>query len=431
MTLLAVIDDDPTGAQSEAEVPLLLAWGGGLLRGRSRFGAVHLLTNSRALDAPGAYSSVFDAATAALGAMPERRIVLRGDSTLRGHVLEEYAAVCDAAFGGRRVPLVLVPALPAAGRVTRGGLHWLERDGAAVPIAATEYARDRRFGYASSRLLDWAAERSGGVLAAAAGAEIGLDALRGPDGPRLVASRLRSLAAAGRPAVLVPDAERQSDLVAIATGLARAWGDGVEFAVRCGPAFVGAAAGTTAPGFVRLPAAGAGVLVVVGSHVEGSTRQLLALVARRPGALVEVAAARLAATHGADRAAAIAAAAAQARARLAAGGLAIVATSRETPAELLAAEPGMRIARGLAAVLAGARSGAGVIVSKGGITSAVNVADGFGAAEALVVGPVADGIALWRVPVDGGDTDAALLVVPGNVGGDDALADLVDALLQG
>jgi len=160
-TLLAVIDDDPTGAQAEAGVPLLLEWGEEALRGREAAGAVHLLTNSRALDDGEAYAIVRDAAAAAVAQMPERRIVLRGDSTLRGHLLAEHEAVCDAAFPGRSPVLVLVPALPAAGRVTAGGVHWLERDGRRVPLGETEYAADRVFGYRSSRLLDWAAERSG------------------------------------------------------------------------------------------------------------------------------------------------------------------------------------------------------------------------------------------------------------------------------
>ena len=158
---LAVIDDDPTGAQAEAGVPLLLAWPPEALADRQNAGAVHLLTNSRALDEAGAYAIVRDAAAAALAAMPERRLVLRGDSTLRGHLLPEYEAVRDAAAGPDREPvLVLVPALPAAGRVTVGGVHLIERGGTRVPLDATEYARDRSFGYASSRLLDWAAERS-------------------------------------------------------------------------------------------------------------------------------------------------------------------------------------------------------------------------------------------------------------------------------
>ena len=87
----------------------------------------------------------------------------------------------------------------------------------------------------------------------------------------------------------------------------------------------------------------------------------------------------------------------------------------------------MRIAAALAGVLARARDAADVVVSKGGITSAVNVRVGLGAHEALVVGPIADGIALWRVRRDDG-VDANLIVFPGNVGDDSSLTELVDEL---
>ena len=66
MIALSVIDDDPTGAQSEAAVPLLLEWPRAALRDREGAGAVHLLTNSRALDEAGAYAIVRDATHAAL-----------------------------------------------------------------------------------------------------------------------------------------------------------------------------------------------------------------------------------------------------------------------------------------------------------------------------------------------------------------------------
>ena len=423
MIALSVIDDDPTGAQTEADVPLLLEWPAAALAHREAAGAVHLLTNSRALDETGAYEIVRDATEAALRGMPERCVVLRGDSTLRGHLLSEYLAVRDAAFPRRNPPLVLVPALPAAGRVTVGGIHWLERDGARTPIASTEFACDRRLGYSSSRLLDWAEERSGGRFAAADGREVGLAPVRAPDGAELIASAVTELAQAGRPAALVPDAETLADLQVIADGVAAARDRGVELIVRCAPAFVGVAAGTTADGWTAAPRRGR-VLVIVGSHVPMTTRQLEALNRRWPGTLVEVDAAELA-----SRApqAAIAAASASARQHLSTHGLAAVATTRDTPAELLDSGSGMRIAKGLAEILAQTREDADVIVSKGGITSAVNVREGLKATEALVVGPLADGVALWRVGVEGAEVD--VVVFPGNVGDEQALADLVEGLL--
>src|SRR5581483_7610987 len=107
---------------------------------------------------------------------------------------------------------------PAAGRVTAGGVHWLERDGERVPIGATEYAGDRVFGYRSSRLLEWAQERSEGRLAAGDGLELGLEELRGPGG----AAALAAAIARGQ-AVLAPDAETAADLGVIAAGLRAAW----------------------------------------------------------------------------------------------------------------------------------------------------------------------------------------------------------------
>ena len=424
MIALSVIDDDPTGAQTEASVPLLLEWPSIALRNREGDGAVHLLTNSRALDEAGAYEIVRDATHAALEGMPERCVVLRGDSTLRGHLLPEYLAVRDAAFPNRDPPLMLVPALPAAGRITVGGVHWLVRGVERTPIGSTEFAGDRRLGYASSRLLDWAQERSGGRFAAADGREIGLAMLRSPAGADAVAAAVSELAGRGRPAAVVPDAETLADLEVIADGVRAAREAGVELIVRCAPAFVGVAAGTSATGPAPWPARGR-VLVIVGSHVPTTTRQLEALTRRHRAALVEVDAAAL--VSGA-REAAIAAAAAATRERLTVQGLAVLATTRDTPRELLDAGSGMRIATGLAEVLARTREDADVIVSKGGITSAVNVRDGLGATEALVVGPLADGVALWRVAADGVNVD--LVVFPGNVGGDDALADLVEGLME-
>jgi uncharacterized protein YgbK (DUF1537 family) len=71
-----------------------------------------------------------------------------------------------------------------------------------------------------------------------------------------------------------------------------------------------------------------------------------------------------------------------------------------------------------------------VIVAKGGITAAVTLRDGVGAAEAEVVGPVEPGVSRWfaRWP-DGEPLD--YVVVPGNVGDDELLARLVAAIVRG
>jgi hypothetical protein len=111
----------------------------------------------------------------------------------------------------------------------------------------------------------------------------------------------------------------------------------------------------------------------------------------------------------------------QARARIGAGGLAVVSTERERDPGLVDAEGQQRVAAALAQVAR--RVQAGVVIAKGGITSAVTARVGLGARVARVVGPVLTGVSLWRLP---GGTD--YVVVPGNVGGPGLLVDLVSAI---
>jgi uncharacterized protein YgbK (DUF1537 family) len=70
-----------------------------------------------------------------------------------------------------------------------------------------------------------------------------------------------------------------------------------------------------------------------------------------------------------------------------------------------------------------------VIVAKGGITSAVTLRDGVGAAEAEVAGPVEPGVSRWSAHWPGGER-LDYVVVPGNVGDDELLARLVAGIVR-
>ena len=423
---LIVLDDDPTGTQSMENVPVLLEWDAELVRKAAADApAVHLLTNSRAFPSARAAEIVRGAAEAAVAALGRPRLALRGDSTLRAHLLEEYLAVRDVAFPGLTPPLLLVPALPHAGRITVGGIHLLERDGRRIPLHETEFAADPSFAYRNSRLLQWAEERSGGFFRLQAGREIHLDKLRA-EGPDAVARALLELAESGSPAACVPDAETLDDLALIADGLRAAEAAGADAVVRSAPTFVGVLAGNLASGRVPPPDAQGRLLVVCGSYVAMSTRQLAALVEAYPDSLVEVDAVALA---GADAAAEAERAARAAARRLDANGLAVVATPRERPEATRSFEAGERIADGLARVIRAIDPPPGAVVSKGGITSAVSAHVGLGARAAVVRGPLLDGVALWQV--DGDRGSVPFVVFPGNVGTDRTLLDVVRLILGG
>ena len=416
-----VLDDDPTGVQTLAGIRVLLSWDAGriaaALDGRS---ALHLITNTRALPAEHVEDAVEQAARQARIAAPEARLVLRGDSTLRGYPLEEYLGVRSVVAPGGWPVLLLVPALPSAGRITAGGVHFFVRDGLRVPLHETEYARDATFAYASARVLEWAEERSRGVFPARSGAEVPLAELR-TRGSQAVSELLAALAHTRAPAALVPDVESEDDLALIAQGYEEAVADGVDVIVRCAPAFAGVLAGTTAKAAAPLPDDRAGLLVVCGSYVEQTTRQLARLLDEIGHAPVEVDVVALA---GSNPGVEIERAAAAASRQLVASGIAVVSTPRSRPEGTTTLEAGEQIAFNLARVAQLVLPRPGVVVVKGGITSAVLLRDGVGASEADVLGPVMPGVSRWSASWPDG-TPLDYLVVPGNVGDDDLLRRLV------
>jgi uncharacterized protein YgbK (DUF1537 family) len=318
---------------------------------------------------------------------------------------------------------MLVPALPSAGRITEGGVHYLRAGEERTPLDRTEYSRDPDFAYASARLLDWAEERSEGFFAARDGRELLLKELRGK-GPGALAGALLELSARNVPAALAVDSASDDDLALVAAGLREAERAGASVIVRSAPAFVGVLSGAAAHSYQPLPGGESATLVLCGSHVPRSTRQLSRLTERRPESVVWVSAQRLA---GGECEAEVASAAVAASDRLQAGGLAVVATSRAVFDSSDRVRSGAAIASGLAAILSRLRGRTDIVVSKGGITSAVNIREGLNSGLAEVLGPVRDGISLWSV-----DTPERkglpFVVFPGNVGGDDELVDLIDAI---
>jgi uncharacterized protein YgbK (DUF1537 family) len=417
-----LLDDDPTGPQLLADVPVLLQWSPAEIadaaRGRR---SVHLMTNTRALDPIAAAELTRSAAADALAGVPHARLVLRGDSTLRAHLIEEYDAVRSVAFPDDDPALLLVPAMPSAGRVTRGGVHWLVRSGRAQPVAESEYADDGGFRYRSSRLLDYAEERSGGRFVASRGLEVPLARLL-EAGPAAVADALES--AAGGPGVVVPDAVSAEHLDLVVAGLRLAEQRGVPVIARGSPALAAVLGGGAAQHRVPLPNGAGGVLVVCGSYVASTTRQLAELHRRVDAPLVEVDVDRLVAGQAAEEAAA---AAERASAALASGGVAVLATPRVRPPALRTMDAARAVSSGLARAVTMIAPHPSVVVTKGGVTSAVTLRDGFGVHRADVRGPVANGISRW----DAGGDLPHFLVFPGNTGDDCALADLVAALRQG
>ncbi|MBC7589756.1 MAG: hypothetical protein H7226_01760, partial [Salinibacterium sp.] len=336
-TVLVVLDDDPTGTQSVADLPVLTSWEA------SDFAwafaqdapAVYVLTNTRSLDPETAAQRNREVVTSALAASITSGVTVsfasRGDSTLRGHFPLETDVIAETVRRVSGTPVdavIIVPAFPDAGRITIDSVHYTRTAGGLIPVADTEFARDATFGYTNSNLRGYVAEKSQGSWAAEDVVALTLDIVRG--GTESIVAALSDLRES---TPVVVDIVTENDLLALALGLAAAEDAGKNLLYRVGPPFVRARIGqaprsplTATEVFGVEGSMAVGGLIVVGSHVGLTTRQLDSLTAARPlAAVLEV---DIEQVLGADTAGAHLAALVDTAVTALAGGDVVVHTSR-------------------------------------------------------------------------------------------------------
>jgi uncharacterized protein YgbK (DUF1537 family) len=453
--LLGVLDDDPTGSQAVHGIEVATALDPAVyeaaLDGGGPAGACFVLTNTRSLAEPEAArltTAVAGDLITAAGRRGQRiQLISRSDSTLRGHLLAEVTAIQQArrdVLGRGFDGVLLIPAFLEAGRVTAGGIHWARVGPDLVPVGETEFARDPAFGYRSSALAEFIAERSGGAVRPDQVTSIGLADIR-LGGPERVAGVLAGVRRGGWVAV---DGAEYADLDTVASGVLRAERAGQSFLLRTGPSFVRALLGQDpqpplrgariwppGPGSLERGRDGGHGLIVVGSHVGHTSRQLAVLRAR-PG----VAAIELDVPAVLRAPAEVAAATARQAAAALPGSDVLLYTSRAVATGRDAAGS-LAIARTVSAALAAvvrdtvvlaARPPAWVL-AKGGITSHDVATRGLGIRRALVAGQLFPGLISVFHPVDADPAAAGLpyVVFAGNVGDDGTLAQVVDILNGG
>ncbi|MDC5696813.1 hypothetical protein OO014_06045 [Intrasporangium calvum] len=437
--MVIVFDDDPTGSQAVSNVPILMAWDAAALDWALSLDThmVFILTNTRSLS-PSDTEALLRDATEAVDAAASRAgrdyvVACRGDSTLRGHFpLETDVVSLVMADLGRPVDGVLfVPAYLEAGRFTIEGTHYVKRDDDLVPVGETDYARDATFGFKSSRLAEYVEERTQGRIRAQAVLGISLGDLR-EGGPRRVAEILASVE---HGAVVAADAARRADLDTLVLGLLDAEEHGKRFVYRAGPSFVAARVGMEPTPPVRPKASGgAHGLVVVGSHVELTGRQVARLQQLSGIHAVTINVPDL--IHP-ERRASVVADAAEAIVEALRNSDVLLMTSRilvrgndaQHSLEIarLVSEAVVQVVR-----LVNARYALGWVIAKGGITSHDVAAKGLDIRRAIVAGQLFPGMtSVWLSVADQGESapkNMPYVVFAGNVGDDQSMASAVQIL---
>ena len=220
LPVLVVLDDDPTGTQTCHGINVLTVWDHEVLvdEFRSTNSGFFILTNSRALhpeDARALIATICHVVKeAAAVAGKEFEIVLRGDSTLRGHFPDE-PEVAESVVG-KVHGWVLAPFFRQGGRLTINDIHYVANsEGSLVPAGQTEFARDATFGFKSSNLRDYVVEKSKGSLSLDQVQSISIADIR-TGGPDTVADRLLSFAPNS---IVVVNAVVDSDMETFVQGL--------------------------------------------------------------------------------------------------------------------------------------------------------------------------------------------------------------------
>ena len=179
---LVVVDDDPTGTQSVHSIPAFADWSSEQLRAAmaEEHPCFYVLSNTRALSEAQAVERAETIASNICTASHGRpvSIVSRGDSTLRGHFPAETDALARG-LGWQGHSVLLAPFFKEGGRLTAYDMHYVASpDGSIVPASDTEFAKDRAFGFSSSYMPDWVAEKTQGNVSSAAVISLSLDMIR-------------------------------------------------------------------------------------------------------------------------------------------------------------------------------------------------------------------------------------------------------------
>ncbi len=424
---IVVLDDDPTGIQTVHGCLLLTRWEEPLLaeamRDRNPF--FYVLTNSRACQPARVRVMIRQIVENALRAAEplgvEPVFLSRSDSTLRSHFPLEVQTVRSVLRErGRPEPdaLFLCPAFFEGGRLTAGDTHYLTEGERRIPTADSEFARDPLFGYSTSYLPGYIEEKSAGAVPAGRVRSVPLGWLRGAGSDELD----RFLASLGGGQWVVVNAESYDDLNRFALSLRRALQSGKRFLFQSAASLVKSlAALPDRPPVGRevLRRAGPG-MVVVGSHVARTTRQLEALL-RAPGTMgIEVRPqAVLARTHReGERIRSL-------LGRAARSGRTPVAYTSRSLLRLGSAgaqrQAGQRLASFLAALVGELPQAPSFLIAKGGITAHVVLVEGLRIGKARVLGQVLPGVPAILTPPDHPFPSMPYVIFPGNVGGEDAL----------
>lgn len=441
---IVVLDDDPTGVQTVHDVYVYTDWEKEtLLKAFRESGPMFfILTNSRGMTAAESrrqHQRIAENIAAASAETGQDYIVIsRSDSTLRGHYPMETEVLRETLeeLGGKHFDgEILYPFFREGGRFTLDDIHYVREGEVLTPAGQTEFARDKSFGYASSDLRDWCEEKTHGKYPAEAVTSIALEDLRSMRIER-ISEQLMAVQDFNK--VIVNSAD-YVDVKVFIIALLAAIEAGKEFIFRSAAAVTKILGGVPDQPLLRRedlisPDSPAGGLVVVGSHVNKTSRQLACLRnCRYPIEWIEFDQHLVLRQGGLE----------EERRRVVElveetvrhGKTAVVYTRRErldldTDDADRQLEISLRISDAVTGIVSDLTTRPSFIIAKGGITSSEIGTKALRVRRALVKGQVRPGIPVWQTGEESKFPNMPYIIFPGNVGTERDLLEIVETLME-
>jgi uncharacterized protein YgbK (DUF1537 family) len=439
-----ILDDDPTGIQTVHDCLAVTDWKKSTIRTalNDEEDFFYILTNARALGPDKAREQIRGAVEAVCSALEEREsaerrresseeeivpvFVARGDSTLRGHFPLEVETIRESleACGrqSRFDAVFLIPAFFEAGRYTRDDTHYLIDAGKELKTSDSEFARDSVFAYRDSHLPSYIEEKTGGRVRAEEVASVSLELLRNADSGALE-EFLDGLEAER---YVVVNCSSYEDLDRFTAGARRAIERGKRFLFHSSSSFPKSFNRNPDRGLIKreeLKLREGHGLVVVGSHVPKTTRQLYALLDNPTTSGIELDVEKVL-SGGESRS--------RERERIL-GSIAGIHQEGLTPVLYTPREElsfgnaqerldaGTKISAFLVEIVGAKLEALDFLVSKGGITSHDILVSGLGPEFVRVLGQVHPGVPAVELPAGHPSEGMPYVIFPGNVGDDTTL----------
>lgn len=440
---IIVLDDDPTGTQTVHDISVYTSWDINSIRSgfSEKENLFYIMTNSRAMppeESKAVHEEIVDNVLKVSEETSQDFIFIsRSDSTLRGHypleteTLRKALERCGRQFDGE----IICPFFKEGGRYTFNNIHYVRDHDGLIPVAMTEFAKDKSFCYSHSHLGLWCEEKTHGQYRHEDMIYLPLNLLH--DGKTKEIENLL-LKASGFNKIIA-NAVCDYDVQILVMALIEAARKGKNYIIRSAAAVPRALGNITPrPLLTRnnmvVKGNHNGGIIIIGSHVNLTTRQVENLRASKlpikyiefnqhlaldiQKLMEESKRVRLLAEN-----------------EISAGNTVVVCTRRDkievqSDDQSTVMNLSNTISNALVDVIAKLTVSPSFIVAKGGVTSSDVGKKGLGITRARVIGQVLPGIPVWKAGSDSKFPGMAYVVFPGNVGDDNSLSQVVAMLMH-